>query len=168
MCAKENPQWDCQWPLGLFCVLHVRAESTVCHLSFGQHRASQGVCLLLHDEHGLKNKTSNKRGVTVRSDLKWGEHNLLIMFHKKFIPDFAVLYPVHPLVPKPAECCVIVGETGFYCVVFELIAAMEAMKIQLLLTQLNKKKLNMIVNDIFRGGWKFGVSCLCRQSILLF
>lgn len=93
--------------------------------------------MLLHDEHGLKNKTSNKRGVTVRSDLKWGEHNLLIMFHKKFIPDFAVSYPVHPLVPKPAECCVIVGETGFYCVVFELIAAMEAVKIQLLLTQLN-------------------------------
>lgn len=81
LCAKADPQWDCQWPLGFFCVLQVRAGSTVCHLSFGQHRASQGVWLLLRDGRGLKNKTSNKRGVTVRSDLKWGEHNLLLMFH---------------------------------------------------------------------------------------
>lgn len=40
-----------------------------------------GVWLLLRDKRGLKNKTSNKRGVTVRSDLKWSEHDLLIMFH---------------------------------------------------------------------------------------
>lgn len=44
-------------------------------------QASQGVWLLLRDRRGLKNKTSNKRGVTVSSDLKRAEHNLLIMFH---------------------------------------------------------------------------------------
>lgn len=94
--------------------------------------------MLLCDECGLKNKTSNKRGVTVRSDLKWGECNLLIMFHSEFIPGFAISCPVCTLVPKAVECCVIV-ETGFYCAAFEPITAMEAMKIQLLLTQLNRK-----------------------------